>query len=307
MSLLSLAVAEAPTPSVTDWLSVILSSIAIVIGVIVAGYVAVQSHNFHTENRRHEAETYSRERYESLVGTGVAILDAARQVQSATSERWAQLLGIESVPDSPGDDEDRLQVSSLLATLEVRAELLVLSESLLPEPPHKSDAARLNDALATLRHEAAWLVGDAHMAAISFFGGPEYNEQVSGTRAEISSSLVHESIQNISRRLLFGHVKHVPYWRQPDSPWPKEAEKRIAVVLKDDPEAASERRFESRQAPEANAMLASTIDRFSTALFGVIDECELLRDPSKRSPAAGRLPSGSPAPEAPRDTSSLLP
>lgn len=280
MSPLSITAAVAPTPSITDWLSVVLSSVAIIIGVAVAGFVAWQSQRFHAENRRHEAQTFSRERYESLVDIGVEILDAARQIQNTTSERWTHLLGMEAIPDSPADDEGRSEVSGLLATLEVRAELLVLSESLLPEPPHEADAARLKQALATLRHEAAWLVGDAHSAAISFYGGPDYNEAVVGTRAEISETLVHESIQNISRRLLFGHARNVPSWREPGSPWPMEAEKRVAVVLADDPEANSDRRIETDQASEANAMLAASADRFSTALFAVIDECELLRNPA---------------------------
>lgn len=280
MSLPSLIpAAAAPTPSVTDWLGVILSSVAIAIGLAVAYFVWRQSQRFHAETQGHSRETYSRDRYEHLTATGVEILDAARTVQTITSNRLNELIAVDSTPVSPADDGGREQVRATLAVLETRIDMLALTKSLLPVPTeHATDA--VDQALRTLHVEAAWLLGDAYAAAISHFGDPEFNPDLGGTREEVTAALVEASMMNLPWRLLFG-TRDVPFMGQPGSPWEEAITKRRTVVM-EGRDAGTVMRTQPTD-DHLNLMFAESIARFSEALFAVVDTLESARGVSAAS------------------------
>ena len=262
------------SPSVTDWLSVILSSAAIIIGLVVSVVVWKQSRRFHLDNQTHGRATYARDRYDDLLGLCTEILDHARLIQVATSARWKHLMGEDQVPISPSDDEGRGQVSEHLALLENRADRLVHSRTLLPDAPDGASGKALEAAIARMRYEAAWMVGDAHNTAICFFAGPEYNPVEGGTRAEINDLLVEGSMQNLSARLLFGET-NVPTYREPGSPWPHAVKERLRVLASDNDVTVKVR--EEPMSEHSNRMLYETIDRFSDALADAINAAEAMR------------------------------
>lgn len=267
----------ASTPSVTDWLGVVLSSVAIIIGIVVAGMVARQSKQFHDENRVHSEATHARERYESLIGLSTEILDAARTIQTTTSERWAELVGITTVPTSPADDEGRIEVSRLLTILRNRAEQLMAVESLLPALSMTHQGQAVRQAVQNLRVEAAWLVGDANNAVITFYGGPDYNETLTATGRTIIDRLVEDSVCNVNQRLLLGTVGHQAYIGTEGNNWEPAMRARVSDLLGEEDPATVDKSRTSTMAAETNMLLNTATDRFATALFVLIDNYEVAR------------------------------
>lgn len=259
------------------WVSSVLSGIAILVGIVLAGVALRQSSTIARNQQRMEVEAYLSQRMNELATHAREIVHEAGLIMSAIGPRMDELL---SVSDVSSDEKTarRQAVTAAISRLDASVDLLRIYAVTMPRVGDKSHGP--SSAISRLMDEGTWLSANALYSAICVFAEGDNVEDVDlNSNQAVADTLLNGTFVNLSPRLLSDCVgmdpDNVPSMGQPGSPWESIYARRETLLMTEVLPRASWRPDSISEA--AIWALAHSSNRFQDALLEVLGEWDKAR------------------------------